>query len=141
LRLNWHEQKPIFVTIKQNDIDWYIIRNGRSVVSLHPIVHRCMIMNRNFVDTTCLYKVIKIVTIRNNMDIVRRNTTFIIATPRAATCFSYTKQPSSGRMYQEILKENYTSVAVWIIIKSMAKISPLHKVHAKAMSGKHFYNT
>jgi len=76
----------------------------------------------------------------DNMDIVCRNTTFIIANPRAATCFGCTKQPSSGHMYQKILKENYTSVAIRIIIKSTAETSPLHKVHAKVISGKHFYN-
>ena len=139
---NQHQQKPIFLMIKQNDIKWYTIRKGRSVISLHPIVHRCTILNCwNFVDTTSLCKIVKIVTIIHNMDIVHRNTTFIIANPRAATCLGCTGQPSSGCMYQKILKENYMSVAIWIIIKSMAKISPLHKVHAKVTTGKHFYNT
>ena len=111
--------------IKDNDIHW----KGRSVISLNPIVQRCTILKRNFVDTTCLYKIVKIVTImHNNRDIVRQNTTFIIANPRAPICFGCTKQPSSGHMYQKILKESYTSVAIRIIIKSMAEISPLHKV-------------
>ena len=47
-RPNLHEQKAIFVTIKQNDIDRYTIRKSRSVVSLHPIVHRYTILNRPF---------------------------------------------------------------------------------------------
>jgi hypothetical protein len=35
---------------------------------------------------------------------------------------------------------NYTAVAMPIIIKSMAKISPLHKAYVNVTSGKHFYN-
>jgi hypothetical protein len=36
--------------------------------------------------------------IRNNLDVLRQHTTFIIAKPIAATCFGCTKQPSSSRV-------------------------------------------
>jgi len=37
----------IFITIKQNkDIDRYTIRQRRSILGLHPIVHRYTISNR-----------------------------------------------------------------------------------------------
>ena len=35
---------------------------------------------------------------------------------------------------------NYTAVAISIIIKSMAEISPLYKAYVNVTSGKHFYN-
>jgi hypothetical protein len=35
---------------------------------------------------------------------------------------------------------NYTDVAIPIIIKSMAEISPLYKAYVNVTSGKHFYD-
>jgi len=53
LQPNWDEQREISKTIKQNDIDRCTIRKSRSVISLHPIVHKYMILNHwNFVGTT-----------------------------------------------------------------------------------------
>jgi hypothetical protein len=140
LQPNRHEHKAIFVTIIQNDINRYTIRKSRSVISLHPIVHRYTMLNRwNFVDSTRLCKIVRTVTImRNNMDIVCRHTTFIIANPRADTSFDCTKQSSSVRMCQQMWKENYTAVAIRIIIKYMAEISPLHEVYVNVTSGKTF---
>jgi len=37
-------------------------------------------------------------------------------------------------------KENYTAVAIHMIIKSMAEISPSHKVYTNVTPGKHFYS-
>jgi hypothetical protein len=37
------------------------------------------------------------------------------------------------------VSENYTAMAIPIIIKSMAEISPLHKAHVNITSEKHFY--
>jgi hypothetical protein len=44
------------------------------------------------------------------------DTVFMLRNPIAAACFGCTKQPSSGRMYQKVQKETYTTVAVHIII-------------------------
>ena len=35
---------------------------------------------------------------------------------------------------------NYTAVAIPILIKSIAEISPLYKAYVNVTSGKHFYN-
>ena len=52
---NRHEPKTLFVMIKHdNNIDGYTIRMRRSVLSLHPIVQKYTILNRNFADTSCL---------------------------------------------------------------------------------------
>jgi len=44
---------------------------------------------------------------RNNKDLVHRHTTFIIA----PTCLGYTKQTSSGCMYEKMLKENQATLS------------------------------
>lgn len=62
------------------------------------------------------------------MRIVCRHTTSVITKPRTDTSLDCTKQPLSGHMCQQMLKENYTAVAIRIIIKYMAEISPLHEV-------------
>ena len=41
----------------------------------------------------------------------RRHTFFFVGTPIAAASYECTEQPSSGRMYQKVQKENHTAVA------------------------------
>ena len=79
-------------------------------------------------------------TVRNNKDTIRQFTNLYYYKSKIATCFGCTREPSSGRMFQQCKKENCIAVVIQLQVETNGRDLARTCSFVKVTPVKHFYN-